>query len=160
MHLLKHHEVNYFRDKMENTWANYKIEKEELLKNYETLAKSVLFEEFFKTKFTTHKRFGLEGLETVVTGLEAYVNKSVELGVTDVTVGMPHRGRLNVLATVFKKPISKIIAEFQGKLSNEALKEEFFAGDVKYHLGTYNEREYEDGKRVFMVRTHVNNNRI
>lgn len=150
MHLIDSQELNWFRDKFENVWANYKVDRKGLLHNFNNVAKAVLFEEFLKNKFTTAKRFGLEGLETVITGLEAYVDKSVELGVRDVTLGMPHRGRLNVLANVFKKPVSKIIGEFQGKITNEALKEVFYAGDVKYHLGTYNEREYEDGSRVFM----------
>jgi 2-oxoglutarate dehydrogenase E1 component len=152
MHLLDTDELNYFREKFENTWVNHTVDKEHMKKVYTTVAKSVLFEEFLKNKFSTLKRFGLEGLETVVAGLEAYVDKSVQLGVKDITLGMPHRGRLNVLANVFRKPISKIIGEIQGKLTNEALTEEFYAGDVKYHLGTYNEREYPDGSRIFMVK--------
>jgi len=152
MHLLDTNELNFFNEKMEKSWVNYKMETEDYKRIYHHVARSVLFEDFLKNKFTTLKRFGLEGLETVITGLEAYVDKSVELGIKDITLGMPHRGRLNVLANVFKKPVSKIIGEIQGKQTNEALKDQmFFAGDVKYHLGTYNEREYPDGSRVFMV---------
>jgi len=151
MHILNLDELNFFRDKFENQWVNHKLEREELLRLYKTVAKSVLFEEFLKNRFTTLKRFGLEGLETVISGLEKFVEKSVELGVKDVTLGMPHRGRLNVLANIFKKPVSKIIAEVQGKQTNESLNNPFFAGDVKYHLGTINEREYPDGTRISLV---------
>lgn len=150
MHLLDIDEVNYFRNKFENIWANYKTNKEETLKTYKNVAKAVMFETFLKEKFTTTKRFGLEGLETVITGLERYVDQSVKFGVRDVTLGMAHRGRLNVLANVFRKPVSKIIGEFQGKITNEVLETEFYAGDVKYHLGTFNEREYKDGTRIHM----------
>lgn len=152
MHLLDTTEIGFFSEKFEKSWVNYKLEKEGVTRVYTHVAKAVMFEEFLKNKFTTLKRFGLEGLETVITGLEAYVDKSVELGVKDITLGMPHRGRLNVLANVFKKSVSKIIGEIQGKQTNEALRDQnLFSGDVKYHLGTYNEREYPDGNRVFMV---------
>ena len=89
------------------------------------------------------KRFGLEGLESVIAGLESYVNRSAEHGVKDITLGMPHRGRLNVLANVLKKPFVNIFAEIKGKKTNE--------NDLIYHLGTYNEREYPDGTRMILV---------
>jgi 2-oxoglutarate dehydrogenase E1 component len=141
---------NFLREKMENEWANYKPSKEEKLRIFDRLAWAVLFEEFLKSKFTTHKRFGLEGLETIVSGLKSFVDTSVENGVEDVTLGMAHRGRLNVLANVFKKPMQKIFSEFQGKHDHNSNKFINFSGDVKYHLGTNCEKTYPDGKKMTM----------
>src|SRR6185503_6322601 len=94
------------------------LQKDEKIHLHTRLSWAVMFEEFLQKKFTTHKRFGLEGLESLIIGLKSFVDYSVGCGVTDVTLGMAHRGRLNVLANVFKKPLSKIFAEFQGKYGN------------------------------------------
>jgi 2-oxoglutarate dehydrogenase E1 component len=83
---------NFIRTKMEHEWVNYQPTKEYKLKVFDRLAWAVLFEEFLKNKFTTHKRFGLEGLETVVSGLKSFVDTAVESGLEDITLGMPHRG--------------------------------------------------------------------
>ena len=113
-----------------------------------------MFEEFLQAKFTTHKRFGLEGMESMVSGLKWFVDCSVKSGVKDISLGMAHRGRLNVLANVVRKPISKIFAEFQGKDSivgygdKDSEIEYSQSGDVKYHLGTFHERVYPDGKTI------------
>lgn len=139
-------ECNFLRQKFENEWYNYIPSKEELIEVYDRLAWAVLFEEFLKNKFTTHKRFGLEGLESLISGLKGYVDTAVEHGVKDITLGMPHRGRLNVLANVFRKPMSKIFAEFQGKHGDA--NETKGSGDVKYHLGTHYTRSYPNGKEI------------
>ena len=141
---------NFIRNKMENEWVNYQPSKEHKLKVFDRLAWAVLFEEFLKSKFTTHKRFGLEGLESVVSGLKSFVDTAVESGLQDITFGMPHRGRLNVLANVFRKPIEKILSEFQGKHDDHSNNINQYSGDVKYHLGSYCERTYSSGKKISM----------
>jgi 2-oxoglutarate dehydrogenase E1 component len=141
---------NFIRQKMEFEWTNYQPSKDEKIKIFDNLARAVLFEEFLKNKFTTAKRFGLEGLESVVSGLKKFVDTAVEGGLEDVTLGMPHRGRLNVLANVFKKPINKILAEFQGKHDDHSDNINNYSGDVKYHLGTQCEISYPNGKKVLM----------
>jgi len=140
---------NFLREKFENEWVNYQPSREEKAKLYESLAWGVLFEEFLKNKFTTHKRFGLEGLESLILGLQRFIDYAVALGLEDITLGMPHRGRLNVLANVFRKPLQKIFAEFQGKFDDHKTLNQY-SGDVKYHLGSHCEIEYLNGKKMTM----------
>lgn len=101
------------------------------------------FESFLATKFPNDKRFGLEGAEAVVPGMKALIDTSVEFGVEDVVIGMPHRGRLNMLSNVVRKPNESIFSEFTGsKEFDEG------SGDVKYHLGMNYARPTTSGKHV------------
>nr|CAH0106468.1 unnamed protein product [Daphnia galeata] len=93
------------------------------------------FEAFLARKWTSEKRFGLEGCEMLIPAMKTVIDKSSELGVESIIMGMPHRGRLNVLANVCRKPLEQIFAQFAGL---EAADDG--SGDVKYHLGTYIER--------------------
>ncbi|XP_032783560.2 2-oxoglutarate dehydrogenase, mitochondrial isoform X4 [Daphnia magna] len=93
------------------------------------------FEAFLARKWTSEKRFGLEGCEMLIPAMKTIIDKSSELGVESIIMGMPHRGRLNVLANVCRKPLEQIFAQFAGL---EAADDG--SGDVKYHLGTYIER--------------------
>ncbi|NDJ89208.1 multifunctional oxoglutarate decarboxylase/oxoglutarate dehydrogenase thiamine pyrophosphate-binding subunit/dihydrolipoyllysine-residue succinyltransferase subunit [Mycolicibacter kumamotonensis] len=90
------------------------------------------FESFLQTKYVGQKRFSLEGAETVIPMMDAAIDQCAEHGLDEVVIGMPHRGRLNVLANIVGKPYSQIFAEFEGNL-NPA--EAHGSGDVKYHLG-------------------------
>ena len=102
-----------------------------------------LFESFLSSKFPNDKRFGLEGAEAVVPGMKALIDTSVEYGVEDVVIGMPHRGRLNMLSNVVRKPNESIFSEFTGsKEFDEG------SGDVKYHLGMNYARPTTSGKHV------------
>lgn len=101
------------------------------------------FESFLATKFPNDKRFGLEGAEAVVPGMKAMIDTSVEHGIEDVVIGMPHRGRLNMLSNVVRKPNESIFSEFTGsKEFDEG------SGDVKYHLGMNYNRPTTSGKHV------------
>merc|ERR1712110_362543 len=86
-------------------------------------------------KYSSEKRFGLEGVDMMIPGMKTAIDVSTEYGVESVVIGMPHRGRLNVLANVCRKPLDQILTQFAGL---EAADEG--SGDVKYHLGTYIER--------------------
>lgn len=141
-------ECNFLRKKFEIEWPKYNPSKETKMRIHDHVAWPVLFEEFLQKKFTTAKRFGLEGLEGISTGLKALIRRSAELGVKSCNIGMAHRGRLNVLANVLKKPISQILAEFQGNFVHEL---NMTSGDVKYHLGTEVNRVYKDGLKVDIV---------
>merc|ERR1719187_3081729 len=99
------------------------------------LSRSTEFENFLSKKWPGEKRFGLEGVEMLIPAMKQVIDKSTELGVESVVMGMPHRGRLNVLANVCRKPLEQILTQFAGL---EAADEG--SGDVKYHLGTYIER--------------------
>ena len=101
------------------------------------------FEKFIASKYPNEKRFGLEGCEALIPGMKALIDRSVDNGVKHVTIGMPHRGRLNVLANVIRKPIEAILNEFAGALDDDSA-----AGDVKYHLGANYVRPTPSGKKV------------
>ncbi|KAF6166132.1 hypothetical protein GIB67_023842 [Kingdonia uniflora] len=75
---------------------------------------STQFENFLATKWTTAKRFGLEGGETLIPGMKEMFDRSADIGVESIVIGMSHRGRLNVLGTVVRKPLSQIFSEFTG----------------------------------------------
>ncbi len=90
------------------------------------------FETFLATKYVGQKRFSLEGAEAVIPMMDAAIDQAAEHGLDEVVIGMPHRGRLNVLANIVGKPYSQIFGEFEGNL-NPA--QTLGSGDVKYHLG-------------------------
>jgi 2-oxoglutarate dehydrogenase E1 component len=96
-------------------------------------------------KFNTMKRFGLEGCESFIPGLKASFGSAIKNGARNFIIGMPHRGRLNTLANVVRKPKEEIMAEFQGTIP-EAMELTQNSGDVKYHLGTTLERDYGEGE--------------
>ena len=90
------------------------------------------FETFLATKYVGQKRFSLEGAETVIPMMDAAIDQCAEHGLDEVVIGMPHRGRLNVLANIVGKPYSQIFSEFEGNLNPS---QAHGSGDVKYHLG-------------------------
>ena len=108
------------------------------------------FERFLDKKFVGTKRFGLDGAESAVPALEQIIKRGGQLGVREIVIGMPHRGRLNVLANVMSKPYVAIFSEFQGVSSQPD--DVQGSGDVKYHLGTSSDREF-DGNKVHLSLT-------
>jgi 2-oxoglutarate dehydrogenase E1 component len=105
------------------------------------------WEKFLARKYVGTKRFGLDGGESAVPGLEAVIKYGGQFGITDVAVGMSHRGRLNILSNVMGKPHRAIFNEFAGGATNPA--DVGGSGDVKYHLGTSSDREF-DGNKVHL----------
>ncbi|HTV38202.1 MAG TPA: thiamine pyrophosphate-dependent enzyme, partial [Xanthobacteraceae bacterium] len=102
------------------------------------------FEKFCDLKFTGTKRFGLDGAESMIPALEQIIKRGGALGVREIVIGMPHRGRLNVLAQVMAKPHRAIFHEFKGGSSTPDEIEG--SGDVKYHLGASSDREFDNNK--------------
>lgn len=102
------------------------------------------FEQFLHTKYPAAKRFGLDGAESLIPGLEEMLAQSAALGVEEVVLGMSHRGRLNVLANILSKPYQAIFSEFQG--ANPHPDQVQGSGDVKYHLGTSTDRSFNSHK--------------
>ncbi len=100
------------------------------------------FEKFSDLKFTGTKRFGLDGAESMIPALEQIIKRGGALGVREIVIGMPHRGRLNVLAQVMGKPHRAIFHEFKGGSSTPDAVEG--SGDVKYHLGASSDREFDN----------------
>jgi len=152
MHMASREKCNWIRDQVENPkWM--KFSKQKRMHIYERLCFADQFEKFLANKFNTAKRFGLEGGDSVIPGLKCMVDRGSELGIETFVIGMPHRGRLNVLANVMRKPMPQIFKEFQGTHYDldEYLKHDWAsAGDVKYHLGTSMDRSYPDGRRVHL----------
>lgn len=124
-------------------WIRQKLETPGIMKMDDDLKRLILarltratgFEAFLARKWSSEKRFGLEGAEILIPAMKQVIDKSTELGVESVVMGMPHRGRLNVLANVCRKPLEQIFTQFAAL---EAADDG--SGDVKYHLGTYIER--------------------
>jgi 2-oxoglutarate dehydrogenase E1 component len=113
MHIGDPDKQNWMRERIEHPrWLNYDKEKKQHI--YERLCFADTFETFLAAKFNTTKRFGLDGGEAIVPALKDGIDRASELGVHSFVIGMPHRGRLNVLANVMRKPMPLIFAEFQG----------------------------------------------
>ncbi|KAM9801233.1 2-oxoglutarate dehydrogenase complex component E1 [Neosynchiropus ocellatus] len=113
---------------------NFSVEEKRTL--LARMIRSTRFEEFLQKKWSSEKRFGLEGCESLIPALKAVIDKSSAAGVDSVVMGMSHRGRLNVLANVIRKELEQIFCQFDSRL--EAADEG--SGDVKYHLGMYHRR--------------------
>ena len=136
--------VSWLKKKMESERNTPAFSREKKLRIYRELVKAVGFENFIHKKFVGQKRFSLEGAESVVPGLKAVFEKGSELGLKEVTIGMAHRGRLNVLSNVLNKPYERIFKEFIG----DEYEDNISLGDVKYHLGYVNSIETYKGKKV------------
>jgi 2-oxoglutarate dehydrogenase E1 component len=108
---------------------------------------SELFERFLHTRYTGQKRFSLEGAETLIPALETIVERAPDLGIREMVLGMAHRGRLNVLANILRKPYEEIFAQFEGEYLPESMDGD---GDVKYHLGFSGDRVNHRGQVVHL----------
>jgi 2-oxoglutarate dehydrogenase E1 component len=134
----------WLKNRMESSRNTPQYNKAKKLSLLEQLSKAVLFEKFLHKKFTGQKRFSLEGCESLIPALDAIIQKGSESGIREFVIGMPHRGRLNVLANILKKPYQDIFNEFQGK----EFEDETLLGDVKYHLGFSSERSAVNGETI------------
>lgn len=110
----------HITDREANSWIRNKFEsiqyeqlnEDKKLKMFDRLNWAFAWGEFLSQKYNTAKRFGLEGCESFIPGLKFSIDKLTELGAETFIIGMPHRGRLNVLANVVRKPMEQIMAEF------------------------------------------------
>jgi 2-oxoglutarate dehydrogenase E1 component len=122
-----------------------KADREEQLRILRKLNSAEAFEAFLQTKFVGQKRFSLEGGESVIPLLDAVISSAAESNLDEVCIGMPHRGRLNVLANIAGKSFGQIFQEFQGHYKEN---EVHGSGDVKYHLGTEGVFTAESGAKT------------
>ncbi|QYU70619.1 2-oxoglutarate dehydrogenase E1 component [Leptolyngbya sp. 15MV] len=136
-------EFMHIQDPEQKAWIQRRIEGAPWLTAFDKDAKRRIllelteaegFEAFCARKYATTKRFGLEGGESTIPAIEAVIETAAQLGVNEVTIGMAHRGRLNVLVNVVRKPYSAVFSEFRGSSANP--EDVQGSGDVKYHLGT------------------------
>ncbi len=147
MHIQDPAERQWFIDRMEPVRNRPTLTADERLAVLGKLQEAALFEGFLNRKFMGQTRFSLEGGETLIPVLDAAVNHAAGEGVTDLIVGMPHRGRLSVLATIFRKPLSAMFAEFADNLEHNQVGE----GDVKYHKGFSVDVETAGGKNIHLT---------
>ena len=138
--------IDWLKSKMESTRNSENFTPEKQNHIYYHLKLAVGFENFIHKKFVGQKRFSLEGGEALIPALDAVIEHGSELGIQDFVVGMSHRGRLNVLANILKKPYEHIFKEFVGK----EYEQDISLGDVKYHLGYENDVETDSGKKVHL----------
>jgi 2-oxoglutarate dehydrogenase E1 component len=141
MHIADVEKCNWIREQME-TPDEVSYSKDKRMKILDRLAWAHHFEAFVAKKYVAVKRFGLEGAESMIPGMKAAIDRAVDLGVNSVVIGMPHRGRLNVLNTVIRKPLEQIFCEFAGNVTLDEDVEG--SGDVKYHLGMSLTRTWGD----------------
>ncbi|MBI1733700.1 MAG: 2-oxoglutarate dehydrogenase E1 component [Candidatus Rokubacteria bacterium] len=117
---------------------------------FEHLLAAEMFEQFLQARFPGQKRFSLEGGEALIALLDTLVEEGARRGVAEMVLGMPHRGRLNVLAHVLEKPYETIFAEFEGAPLPEDVQGD---GDVKYHLGYSHDRRSRRGRTIHLSLT-------
>jgi 2-oxoglutarate dehydrogenase E1 component len=145
-------EYMYIESPEERKWIQDQVEvgspffpREEQLRILRKLNSAEAFESFLHTKFVGQKRFSLEGGESVIPLLDTIARYAAKASLDEVCIGMPHRGRLNVLANVAGKSYGQIFQEFEGHYQENAVQG---SGDVKYHLGTYGDFVTESGERT------------
>jgi len=139
MHIMGPEEKAWIQERIEGRRKEVSFTEFEQRQILRQLVEAEGFERFLHLKYTGTKRFGLDGAESLMPMLTAVFTRAAELGVREISLGMPHRGRLNVLANVMRKPFTAIFAEFQGNPANP--QDVQGSGDVKYHLGTSADRE-------------------
>ena len=131
MHIPSVQRCNWIRERIE-TRERMVFTKDAKMQVLDRLTWADHFERFIQKKHGSAKRFGLEGAESFIAGMKSLIGRSAELGVENIVIGMPHRGRLNVLNTVVRKNTAQIFAEFADTQEDEP---DSGHGDVKYHLG-------------------------
>jgi 2-oxoglutarate dehydrogenase E1 component len=144
MYIRKPEVVQWIQDRLNvnENLPNFNVEQKKNI--LDKLNEAVSFENFLHTKYVGQKRFSLEGGESIIPALDALIEAAAEKGVEQFVMGMAHRGRLNILANIFGKPTQDIFSEFDGKDYDQ----EYFDGDVKYHLGLTSERKTKSGKSI------------
>ena len=147
MHIADVEERRFFQERMEGADKTIGFTVEGKRAILAKVIEAEQYEKFLGRKYVGTKRFGLDGGEAMIPALESFIKQGGALGVREIVIGMPHRGRLNVLANVMAKPYRVIFHEFSGGSANPD--DVGGSGDVKYHLGTSTDREF-DGIKVHM----------
>jgi multifunctional 2-oxoglutarate metabolism enzyme len=129
-HILEPEQQKWIQERVEVKHDKFTVAEQKYILSKLNAAEA--FETFLQTKYVGQKRFSLEGAETVIPMMDAVLDQAAEHNLDEVVIGMPHRGRLNVLANIVGKPASQIFSEFEGNLNPS---QAHGSGDVKYHLG-------------------------
>ncbi|MCB9989562.1 MAG: 2-oxoglutarate dehydrogenase E1 component [Rhodospirillales bacterium] len=152
-------EFMHLVDPDEKSWVQRRIEQPHNRTDFtvngkrailQRLIAAEVFETFLHKKYPGTKRFGLDGGETLVPAIEQIMKRGGQLGLKEIVLGMAHRGRLNMLTNVMGKPFTAVFSEFQGMSSTPD--DVLGSGDVKYHLGTSSDRDF-DGNKIHLSLT-------
>ncbi|WP_153410657.1 multifunctional oxoglutarate decarboxylase/oxoglutarate dehydrogenase thiamine pyrophosphate-binding subunit/dihydrolipoyllysine-residue succinyltransferase subunit [Nocardia macrotermitis] len=131
-HILETEQLQWIQQRVEQKHEKPTVAQQKYILSRLNAAEA--FETFLQTKYVGQKRFSLEGAESTIPMMDAVIDQCAEHGLDEVVIGMPHRGRLNVLANIVGKPYSQIFTEFEGNMNPAAT---HGSGDVKYHLGAH-----------------------
>ncbi|APG48371.1 2-oxoglutarate dehydrogenase E1 component [Phaeobacter porticola] len=150
MHISDPEQASWLKERIEGYDKEIRFTREGRKAILNKMVEAEGFEKFLHVKYMGTKRFGLDGGESLIPAMEQIIKRGGALGIRDIVIGMPHRGRLSVLANVMQKPYKAIFNEFQGG----SFKPEDVdgSGDVKYHLGASSDREF-DGNSVHLSLT-------
>ena len=153
-------EFMHIQDPIQRGWIQQRVEEARGLPKFPKEEKKAIlnsllevegFEEFVQVKYTGMKRFSIQGGDATVPGLLAILETASDLGVEEIVIGMPHRGRMNVLTSIMGKPYSELFSIFNGNLDfPESIDS---SGDVKYHLGASHDRKMANGKMMHLSLT-------
>ncbi|MFY7672205.1 2-oxoglutarate dehydrogenase E1 component [Tenacibaculum sp. MEBiC06402] len=147
MYLRNPEQIKWWQNRLNqnNNHPNYSLDEKKYILS--KLNQASTFESFLQTKYVGQKRFSVEGGETLIPGISVALRDAAEkFGVEECVLGMAHRGRLNTLVNIFKKPVRDLFSEFEGK----DFEDETIDGDVKYHLGLTLSKSYKGGQEMKM----------
>jgi 2-oxoglutarate dehydrogenase E1 component len=147
MHIQDTRIRRWLQERMEPRRNRPAFDRAQKMRILTSLHYAELFERFLHTRYTGQKRFSLEGAETLIPLLDAVVEKAADGDVREIVMGMTHRGRLNVLANILRKPYEEIFAQFEDKYLPDTLDGD---GDVKYHLGFSGDRTSARGRKIHL----------
>ncbi|MFQ5438093.1 MAG: 2-oxoglutarate dehydrogenase E1 component [Paracoccaceae bacterium] len=150
MHISDPAQAGWLKERIEGYGKEIQFTKRGRKAILNKLVEAEGFEKFLHVKYMGTKRFGLDGAESLIPAMEQIIKRGGAMGVEEIIIGMPHRGRLNILSNVMGKPYRAIFNEFHGGSFKPDDVEG--SGDVKYHLGTSSDREF-DGNKVHLSLT-------
>lgn len=150
MHLTNYEQQDWIRRHFEAPRVT-ELTPEQKKVLFKRLIRSTKFEDFLATKWPSEKRFGLEGCEVLIPAIKQVIDRSSVLGIDSIVIGMPHRGRLNVLSNVCRQPLSTILSQFSALEAKDE-----GSGDVKYHLGVCIKRFNRQSQRDLQIAVVAN----
>jgi len=144
MHIQYPEQKDWIQRRFETDRGNFRLADEHKKEAWNTLVEVEAFEQFLQLKYPSTKRFSVQGGDAMLPALEAVIHTASKLGVKEIAIGMPHRGRMNVLTTIMGKPYTEMLSLFAGNV--DFPESVATSGDVKYHLGTSVDRDTPYGK--------------
>lgn len=148
MHIQFPDQKSWIQKRFEGARGTPDLDMDEKMRTLDTLLEIDVFEQFLQTRYASTKRFSVQGGDTAIAGVETVIQTAATVGVEEIIIGMPHRGRMNVLTTIMGKPYTELLSIFHGNL--DFPEEIGSSGDVKYHLGASSDRKMKNGKELHL----------